>query len=318
MLSRVANSIYWLNRYIERAENIARFSDVNFNMSLDMPTGMVQQWEPLIMTSGDRDLFFERYGKVTPENVIRFLTFDEEYPNSILSCLNSARENARSVREIISSEIWEQVNSFYHFVQDASKSTQVLNWPSFFQRVKDESHLYVGIASVTMTHNEGWHFGQMGRFLERADKTTRILDVKYFILLPSARDIGSMLDELQWAALLRSASAYEMYRKQDLQRINPTAVAKFLLLDPAFPRSIRFCIHQAERSLQRITGTPKGTWCNPAERYLGKLRSDLDYLMIDEVIESGLHEFLDALQSRISTVDDCIFDLFFELKTIDD
>ncbi len=316
MLSRVANSIYWLNRYIERAENIARFSDVNFNMSLDMPIGMVQQWEPLIMTSGDRDIFFERYGEVTPENVIRFLTFDEEYPNSILSCLNSARENARSVREIISSEIWEQVNAFYHFVQDASKSTQVINWPSFFRRVKQESHLYVGIANVTMTHNEGWHFGQMGRFLERADKTTRILDVKYFILLPSARDIGSTLDELQWAALLRSASAYEMYRKQDLQRINPTAVAKFLLLDPSFPRSIRFCIHQAERSLQRITGTPKGTWCNPAERYLGKLRSDLDYLMIDEVIESGLHEFLDGLQSRISTVDDCIFDLFFELQTV--
>ncbi len=317
MLSRVANSIYWLNRYIERAENIARFSDVNFNMSLDMPIGMVQQWEPLIMTSGDRDLFFERYGEVTPENVIRFLTFDEEYPNSILSCLNSARENARSVREIISSEIWEQVNAFYHFVQDASKSTQVINWPSFFRRVKQESHLYVGIANVTMTHNEGWHFGQMGRFLERADKTTRILDVKYFILLPSARDIGSTLDELQWAALLRSASAYEMYRKQDLQRINPTAVAKFLLLDPAFPRSIRFCIHQAERSLQRITGTPKGTWCNPAERYLGKLRSDLDYLIIDEVIESGLHEFLDGLQSRISAVDDCIFDLFFELKAME-
>jgi uncharacterized alpha-E superfamily protein len=317
MLSRVANSIYWLNRYIERAENIARFSDVNFNMSLDMPIGMVQQWEPLIMTSGDRDLFFERYGEVTPENVIRFLTFDEEYPNSILSCLNSARENARSVREIISSEIWEQVNSFYHFVQDAAKSTQVINWPSFFRRVKQESHLYVGIANVTMTHNEGWHFGQMGRFLERADKTTRILDVKYFILLPSARDIGSTLDELQWAALLRSASAYEMYRKQDLQRINPTAVARFLLLDPAFPRSIRFCIHQAERSLQRITGTPKGTWCNPAERYLGKLRSDLDYLIIDEVIESGLHEFLDGLQSRISAVDDCIFDLFFELKTVE-
>jgi len=220
------------------------------------------------------------------------------------------------VREIISSEMWEQVNAFYHFVRDASKSDQITNWPSFFQRVKQESHLYVGIADVTMTHNEGWNFGQMGRFLERADKTTRILDVKYFILLPSARDIGSTLDELQWAALLRSASAYEMYRKQDLQRINPTAVAKFLLLDSAFPRSIRFCVHEAERSLHRITGTPKGTWSNPAERNLGRLRSDLDYLMIDEVIGSGLHEFLDGLQSRISAVDDCIFEMFFDLKPI--
>lgn len=317
MLSRVANSIYWLNRYIERAENIARFSDVNFNMSLDMPMGMVQQWEPLIMTSGDRTLFFERYGKVTPENVIHFLTFDEAYPNSILSCLNSARENARSVREIISSEMWEQVNNFYHFVKDTAKSDSVSNWPSFFKQVKLESHLFVGITNVTMTHNEGWHFGQLGRFLERAEKTTRILDVKYFILLPSVRDIGSTLDELQWAALLRSTSAYEMYRKQDLQRINPTAVAKFLLLDPAFPRSIRFCIHWAERSLHRITGTPKGTWCNPVERNLGKLRSDLDYLMIDEVIDTGLHQFLDALQGRINNVDDCIFKMFFDLKPLD-
>ncbi len=317
MLSRVANSIYWLNRYIERAENIARFSDVNFNMSLDMPMGMVQQWEPLIMTSGDRTLFIERYGKVTPEKVIHFLTFDEAYPNSILSCLNSARENARSVREIISSEMWEQVNNFYHFVKDAAKSDKVPNWPSFFKQVKLESHLFVGITDVTMTHNEGWHFGQLGRFLERAEKTTRILDVKYFILLPSVRDIGSTLDELQWAALLRSASAYEMYRKQDLQRINPTAVAKFLLLDPEFPRSIRFCIHWAERSLHQITGTPKGTWCNPVERNLGKLRSDLDYLMIDEVIGTGLHQFLDALQGRINNVDDCVFKMFFDLKPLD-
>lgn len=317
MLSRVANSIYWLNRYIERAENIARFSDVNFNMSLDMPMGMVQQWEPLIMTSGDRTLFIERYGKVTPEKVIHFLTFDEAYPNSILSCLNSARENARSVREIISSEMWEQVNNFYHFVKDAAKSDKVPNWPSFFKQVKLESHLFVGITDVTMTHNEGWHFGQLGRFLERAEKTTRILDVKYFILLPSVRDIGSTLDELQWAALLRSASAYEMYRKQDLQRINPTAVAKFLLLDPEFPRSIRFCIHWAERSLHQITGTPKGTWCNPVERNLGKLRSDLDYLMIDEVIGAGLHQFLDALQGRINNVDDCVFKMFFDLKPLD-
>ena len=317
MLSRVANSIYWLNRYIERAENIARFSDVNFNMSLDMPMGMVQQWEPLIMTSGDRTLFFKRSGNVTPENVIHFLTFDEAYPNSILSCLNSARENARSVREIISSEMWEQVNNFYHFVKDASKSDVGPNWPSFFTRVKLESHLFVGITNVTMTHNEGWHFGQLGRFLERAEKTTRILDVKYFILLPSVRDIGSTLDELQWAALLRSTSAYEMYRKQDLQRINPTAVAKFLLLDSSFPRSIRFCIHRAEQSLHHITGTPKGTWCNPVERNLGKLRSDLDYLMIDEVVETGLHEFLDALQSRINNVDDYIFKMFFDLKPLD-
>ena len=315
MLSRVANSIYWLNRYIERAENIARFIDVNLNLSLDMPIGMVQQWEPLVLTTGDRDVFFERYGAVTPENVIRFLTFDPEYPNSILSCLQLARENARSVREIISSEMWEQVNSFYHVVLDASKDPG-LNWSSFFARVKAESHLFVGITNVTMTHNEGWQFGQIGRFLERADKTTRILDVKYFILLPSVRDVGSTLDELQWMALLRSVSAYEMYRKRDVHRINPTAVADFLLLEREFPRSIRFCVHQAEKALHRITGTPKGTWNTPVERALGKLRADLDYVMIDEVVTNGLHEFLDSLQSRINEVDGHVFETFFALKAV--
>jgi uncharacterized alpha-E superfamily protein len=315
MLSRVANSIYWLNRYIERAENIARFIDVNLNLSLDMPIGMQQQWEPLIMTLGDRDIFLERYGEVTPENVIQFLTFDQDYPNSILSCLHNARENARSVREIISSEMWFQVNAFYHFVQNAA-TDESLNWSSFFGRVKAESHLYVGIANVTMSHNEGWQFGQLGRFLERADKTTRILDVKYFILLPSSRDVGSTLDELQWMALLRSVSAYEMYRKRDVHRINPTAVADFLLLEREFPRSIRFCIQSAERALHRIVGTKPGTWRSPVERSLGKLRSDLDYVMIDEVVESGLHEFLDDLQSRINDVDRYVFETFFDLKAV--
>ena len=316
MLSRVANSIYWLNRYIERAENIARFVDVNLNLSLDMPIGMIQQWEPLIWTSGDRDLFSKNYGAVTSEKVIQFLTFDQNNPNSILSCLNLARENARSVREIISSEMWVQVNSFYHFVQGAAKDPLSLNWSSFFGRIKSESHLFVGITNVTMSHNEGWQFGQLGRFLERAEKTTRILDVKYFILLPSSRDVGSTLDELQWMSLLRSVSAYEMYRKRDVHRISPTAVADFLLLECEFPRSIRFCVQSAEQALHRIMGTKMGTWCSPVERCLGKLRSDLDYVMIDEVVEIGLHEFLDDLQSRINEVDGYIFKTFFDLKVV--
>lgn len=314
MLSRVANSIYWLNRYIERAENIARFIDVNLNLVLDSPAGMTQQWDPVIATTGDLELFRKRYGKVTDENVIQFLTFDREYSNSILSCLQLARENARSVREIISSEMWQQINAFYHLVQDTAKAGSVEDWFAFFEEVKSASHLFIGIADATMTHNEGWHFGQIGRFLERADKTSRILDVKYFILLPSVRDVGSTLDELQWMALLKSASAYEMYRKRGAHRITPTSVAEFLLLDRDFPRSIRYCVQQAERSLQEITGTPRGTWNSPVERTLGKLRADLDYLVIDEVIDSGLHEFLDSIQSRTNAVDTSIYETFFALQ----
>jgi uncharacterized alpha-E superfamily protein len=315
MLSRVADSIYWLNRYIERAENVARFVDVNLNLSLDSPIGVVQQWKPLILTTGDLPLFQERYGEATAENVIRFLAFDAAYTNSILSCMRFARENARSVREIISSEMWEQVNSFYLMVQEAAQKPPMSQMSQFLTEVKTASHLFAGVMDATMTHNEGWHFGQIGRLLERADKTARILDVKYFILLPSPGDVGTTLDQLQWMALLKSASAYEMYRKRQ-HRISPTEVAKFLILAPDFPRSIRFCLLQVERSLHQITGTPIGAWQSPVERTLGRLRSDLDYLTIEDIIHSGLHEFLDDLQKRMNTVGDKIYETFFALEPV--
>lgn len=318
MLSRVADSIYWLNRYVERAENIARFVDVNQNLLLDSPSGLAQQWQPLILTTGDLPLFKERYGEVTEENVIQFLTFDREYPNSILSCLVSARENARSVREIISSEMWEQVNFAYMMLKDAANKT--LNrsqLPEFFEEVKMAGHLFAGIMDATMSHNEGWHFGQIGRLLERADKTSRILDVKYFILLPSIKDVGTPLDEVQWMSLLKSASAYEMYRKRQQHKITPNGVVEFLILDREFPRSIQFCLLQAERSLHQITASPLGTWCNSAERSLGRLRSELDFLTIDEVIEMGLHEFLDNLQGRINDTGEKVFETFFALEPLD-
>lgn len=318
MLSRVADSIYWLNRYVERAENIARFVDVNQNLLLDSPSGLAQQWQPLIFTTGDLPLFKERYGEITEENVIQFLTFDRDYPNSILSCLISARENARSVREVISSEMWEQVNFAYLMVKDAANNKlNRAQLPEFFEEVKMSGHLFAGIMDATMSHGEGWHFGQVGRLLERADKTSRILDVKYFILLPSIQDVGTPLDEVQWMALLKSASAYEMYRKRQQHKITPNGVVEFLILDREFPRSIQFCLLQAERSLHQITGSPLGTWCNSAERSLGRLRSELDFITIEEIIETGLHEFLDNLQKRINDTGEKIFETFFALKPLD-
>ena len=204
MLSRVADSIYWLNRYIERAENVARFIDVNLNLMLDLPSEIMQQWQPLVTTTGDMSQFQQSYGNPSSENVIRFLTFDPEYPNSILACLNRARENARSIREIISSEMWQEVNNFYHLVTNSAKTSLAVNMIDFFTEVKLASHRFAGVMDATMSHNEGWHFGQMGRLIERADKTTRIIDVKYFYLLPSVEWIGTPLDQIQWIALLKS------------------------------------------------------------------------------------------------------------------
>ncbi|EKQ70042.1 hypothetical protein OsccyDRAFT_0303 [Leptolyngbyaceae cyanobacterium JSC-12] len=319
MLSRVADSIYWLNRYVERAENVARFIEVNLNLLLDSPSGITQQWEPIILTTGDLQLFQERHGQATAEKVIQFLSFDSAYPNSIVSCLRLARENARSIREVISSEMWQQVNAFYLMVTEVAQTGSLSDLSAilkFFEDVKLQSHLFAGIMDATMTHNEGWHFGQIGRLIERADKTARILDVKYFILLPSVNYVGSTLDELQWMALLKSASAYEMYRKQGGHRITPNAVAKFLVLDTEFPRSVRSCIIGAERSLHQITGTPIGTWRIPVERTMGRLRSDLDYITIDEIFEMGLHEYLDGLQSRMNEVGAKIFETFFALQPV--
>ncbi len=315
MLSRVADSIYWLNRYVERAENIARFLDVNFNLILDSPTGMTQQWEPLILTTGDLALFKELYGRDTAENVIQFLSFDATYASSILSCLHSARENARSIREIISSEMWEQVNSAYMMVRDTNPLQSLPELQQFFAQVKLAGHLFAGLMDATMTHNEGWHFGKIGRFLERADKTSRILDVKYYILLPSVEDVGTTMDDIQWMALLKSASAYEMYRKCSQHRITPDRVIEFLTLDRQFPRSIQFCLLEAQSSLHEITGTPIGTYRHAAERSLGKLRTDLDYITTEEIVNTGLHEFLDTLQGQINEVGKSIYEEFFALQS---
>jgi len=311
MLSRVADSICWMSRYIERAENVARFMDVNLNLMLDSPLGQEQQWQPLINTSGDHELFAKRYGKATRDSVIQFLTFDVEYSSSILSCLRSARENARSIREIISSEMWEQINRFYLMVTEAANDLQSsVGQDKFFNEVKEASHLFNGIAEATLTRNEAWHFLRLGRMLERADKTSRILDVKYFILLRSASDVGSPIDDIHWASVLRSASAFEMYRKRH-GRLSPDGIVEFLLLDPEFPRAIRYSLNSARESLHAISGTPLETFRNPAERFLGQLCSDLAYAEVEEVVKGGLHEYLDELQTKMNQVSQGIYDTFF-------
>ncbi len=316
MLSRVADSIYWMSRYVERAENVARFIDVNLQLMLDAPSGEGQQWLPLVSTTGDHEAFAKCCGKATQQNVIHFLTFDAENPNSILACVRGARENARTVREIISSEMWLQLNKFYLMVTAAAadSSTALDNPHDFFTKVKMANHLFNGITAATMTHGEPWHFFHMGRMLERADKTSRILDVKYFLLLRSAQDVGTPFDDVQWAAVLRSASAFEMYRKRH-GRLSPRSVAEFLLLDREFPRAIHFSLLAARDSLHAISGTPLGTFRYPAEKLLGQLCSELSYASVDEIINAGLHEYLDDLQTRMNQVSADIHDAFFAFKT---
>jgi uncharacterized alpha-E superfamily protein len=310
LLSRVADSVYWMGRYIERAENVARFLGVNQNLMLDLPREYSNQWQPIVDTSGDRVPFLEHYGAASEENVVRFLAFDPRNRNSIYSCIVAARENARSVRETISSEMWEQINSLYLLVIEESRTPVPQVLPEFCHEVRMGCHLFQGVTDGTMSHNEPWHFIRVGTSLERADKTTRMLDVKYFILLPSLCDVGTPYDDIQWAAVLKSVSAFEMYRKR-FGRISPDRVVEFLLLDGDFPRAVRRCIGLADLSLHAITGTPPGAFSCASEQQIGLLRSELDYAQSDDIIKAGLHEFFDALQLKMNRIDECILGDFF-------
>jgi len=313
MLSRVADAIYWMSRYLERAENIARFIEVNWHMSLDhRPNKEFYQWEPLIKVTGDEELFTKYYSSPIKQNVISFLTLDTNYPHSIISCLRVARENARTVRDIISDEMWEQINIFYHLVEDLRRHHHdIYNNPYDFCRdVKSRGMLLGGIANDTMDHNEAWHFFRLGRLLERSDKTSRILDVKYFILLPDLNYIGTAYDDIQWAALLRTTDALNAYR-QRFGPITPKKVVKLLMLERAFPRSIMYCLLKGQQSLHSISGSPIGTYHNKAERELGQLTARLAYTDIEQIFKQGLHEFTDNLQTDMNLVDISIAETFF-------
>lgn len=317
MLSRVADSIYWLSRYIERAENVARFISVNLNLSLDLPGEPGEQWWPLVVTTGDDQDYLDRYDSFDRDKVIEFLTFDESNPNSIISCLCAARENARSIREIISAEMWEHVNRFYLLVQETEGLGPVMDNPyEFYNQISVMGQNFVGVTDTTLTHSEEWHFCELGRSIERADKTSRILDVKYLIVLPRVTDVGTPYDDVQWLALLRSASALEMYRQRHGQ-LSPVRIVQFLILDAEFPRAVLYCLTRANESLHAITGTPLGAFSNLPEQRLGQLRAELAYIRADEVIELGLHEFVDQLQRRLNQVSRSIHDTFFNMRPLD-
>jgi uncharacterized alpha-E superfamily protein len=315
MLSRVADSMFWMSRYIERAENIARFLDVNLHLTLDLGESIEQQWSPLVATTGDHEAFYKRYGLANRENVWQFLTFDHDSPNSVVSCLYAARENARTIRGSLPSEVWEELNKFYLFVRGANVAETAEQAGEFLSAVKRFSQLLVGVMESLMSRDEAWHFARMGRSIERADKTSRILDVKYFILLPTSNEVGTPLDVVQWSALLKSASALEMYRRVR-GRITPENVVGFLMLDHNFPRSVRYCLHRAEESLRVVTGASPGTYRSTAERRVGRLRAEFEFTQPEDIIQIGLHEFIDSLQSKLNDLDAAIFEEFFAVLPV--
>ena len=309
MLSRVADSLYWINRYIERAENISRFVEVSEAMALDCPPGSAEPWLPLIDASGDREQFDSLYPQGRPEDVIQFLVREPANPNCVVNCMEIARENARQIRDVITTEMWEQLNGTYWSLQE----------PVFWEQPPQEQlreirrscQLFYGITDATLSRDLSWQFSRLGRLLERADKTTRILDVKYFLLLPSSEEVGGVLDELQWIALLRTAGAYQMFRQAQQQGISPKAVASFLLLNPIFPRSVRYCLERINETLRIIRGRSVPGAPDDLECCTGLLLARWSYTRIEELIASGLHEAIDGLQQDFNRLHALIEQRYF-------
>jgi uncharacterized alpha-E superfamily protein len=319
MLSRVANSLYWMSRYIERSENIARIVDVNLQLLLDFRNlneeRLAQHWLPIVQTTGDETQFFQLHKKATGNAVTEFLVFQMENPNSIVFSICQARENARMVRDQITIEFWEELNRLYWFVRTPQARKAWNESPSeFFLQIKNSSLLLIGLSYATLIHSEGWLFSQVGIFLERADKTSRILDVRYQAPQKQAAANDNETDVLEWSAILRSCSAWDAYKSIYGAEVNPRLVAEFLLFNQDFPRSVRYCVAELNGALRRISGVAEGRFCNSAEKLAGRLVAELQFSTVDEIFDQGLHGYLDQLQLKLNDIGNAMFDAYIFQK----
>ena len=309
MLSRVADTLYWMSRYLERAEHTARLLDLQLHMMLELePEESANRWGR-VATS----LFVDVPPTLTADayNMTQLLAFDSRNPNSISACIAAARENARHVREQISSEMWEQVNRLSLQV----KRTQIDNiWNEqpheFFRSVKEGIHLFQGITDSTMNHGEGWQFIQIGRSMERAMATCTLVKVHYAAWESLNYDQTVTGTFMEWIALLKSSTAFEAYCKVYTADLRPDRIAEFLILNPEFPHSIRFSINRIHSALQAASNMTESKRARQVNRLAGRLRATLDYGQIDEIVENGLFSYLDDIQRQCSQIHDAIYSAY--------
>ncbi len=307
MLSRVADSIYWMARYMERAENLARLLLANQSLVLDSgSTNDGSFWEPILMTTGDEAGFADLYDRTTGENVQEYLATHAKNPNSIINCVRIARENTRMVRDQLSDEIWRAVNDLYLLVtSDKGQSLLERSAVDFYETIMQGSCLFQGVSRATMMRNEAWQFLQIGTYLERADKTSRLIDACSNVSLdmpphPDARP-------LRWQALLRSCSAWHGYREHHSD-VMPREVIEFLFLNDQFARSVRFCVRELHLALQKLPAPPGAPVSTNPKRLAARLFNDVDLATVDEIFAAGLHDYIDHLQSRLNGVGAAIFE----------
>lgn len=313
MLSRVANSLYWMSRYIERAENIARIVDVNMQLLLDFREAGFStdtHWQPIIQATGDDEDFFQHYSEINGLTVRDHLTFQTKNANSIISCIGAARENARVVRDQITQEIWEEINRLYLFLHaPAARELWESNPSEFYQEVKSSSLHLQGLTDATIPHTEGWLFMEAAKYLERADKTTRILDIRHKSVSEKKVPTGSVNphEALEWAAVLRSCSAWDAYRQIYGADFGPRRITEFLLLSEDFPRSVEFCLVELDSALRRISGVPQGRFSNEAEKLSGRLLAEVRFSSVEDVFHYGFHDYMDLLQTRFNQIGEALF-----------
>lgn len=290
MLSRVADRVYWMSRQMERAENMARILGVTSTMVLfgTRETREQNLLAPLTITDS-AERYFSHRKPVTLQGLVDFLALDPDNPSSIYSCLRLARENAHAVRWQITSEMWETLNTTWLEMRRVRRAEIAgAGATKFFDWVKDRSHLFRGVTYGTIMRGDAFNFSRLGTFLERADNTARILDVKYHVHLPSVKDVGGALDHYQWTALLRSVSAFETYRTLYRDQIFPIKVAQLLILERRMPRSLAACFDQVTQAMERLQGQHD----RAARRLAGEIYVRLTNADIEEIFQGGLHEYL--------------------------
>lgn len=291
MLGKTAGGIFWMFRYLERSENIARLVEAGFHIALTRSDAAEDEWTSILTTTGARYAFLARHDEVDASNVIDFLLRDRANPSSVMAVLESARGNARLVRTALTREVWEATNECWMTLKDAlSRPVRERDLPAILSLIRQQNALVRGAVQGTMLRNDIFDFARLGTFLERADNTARILDVKYYVLLPSISYVGSSLDNVQWETILRSVSAHRAYHWLNEGNINSMGIAEFLILDRRLPRSLMFCLTKIVDSLGYITadyGTRHA--CHDQAELL---RARLSEQTIETIFDQGLHEFI--------------------------
>jgi uncharacterized alpha-E superfamily protein len=291
MLGRTANDLFWMSRYIERAENMARLLEVGHRLILLPHDSGDAEWSSTLRSAGCEESYLARHDRFETKKVVDFLLLDKENPSSVYSCLATARRNARAQRTAITREMWESLNSAWiEFSAQAAQRTAANELPALFDWIRDRSAIFRGALMNTILRNDTYFFSQLGTFLERSDNTARIIDVKYYVLLPQKELVGGGVDSAQWAAILRSVSGHRSFRWVYRDRFKPWHIADFLMLNPQMPRSLRSCYREIVSALSGL-GSHYGAQSpcmTLAKSTLGTLTGD----DINKIFQSGLHEFL--------------------------